>query len=170
MALPLQRHSLTRLTGPTRKTTMPTLYLASYKGTRTGLNGVMNRLIRWATKSAYSHTEICMGHPFESEVGCLSSVKTEGGVRLKRMRLNPDKWDVVPVHGIDDGAVWHFLSAHAGSGYDLIGTVRTVLPFVGREHPTKWFCSEVAAQVIGIKDPWRMHPGVLHAVQISRRA
>ena len=59
----------------------------------------------------------------------------------------------------------NFVIEHRGRPYDLIGCVRSVLPFVSREHKTKWFCSEVCAAVIGHKEPWRMHPGVLHMVE-----
>lgn len=144
---------------------MTTVYLASYKATRPGWHGLVNRVIRFFTRSQYSHSEICVGDPFAGPVYCLSSVGTEGGVRMKRMQLNPDKWDVIALPGVDEVRLWSFLSDNAGRKYDLIGCVRTVLPFVGREHPHKWFCSEVCAHVIGHKEAWRMHPGVLHAVE-----
>lgn len=149
-------------------TATATIYLASYKGTRPGFKGVHNRLIRWATKSAYSHTEICIGDPFVGPVYCLSSVGREGGVRIKRMQLSPAKWDVIELPSVKQESVWAFLFEHDKADYDHIGTVRSLLPFVGREHPHKWFCSEVAAAVIGIKEPWRMHPGVLHRVMEPR--
>ncbi len=140
------------------------LYLASYKGTRSGWMGLMNRVIRFFTKSDYSHSEICLGNPFNSPVDCLSSSGTEGGVRIKRMQLSSAKWDLIALPNVDESAVWKFFSENRGRPYDLIGTVRTVLPFVGREHPAKWFCSEVCAAVMGHTEPWRMHPGVLHVV------
>ena len=142
-----------------------TLYLASYKGTRPGWHGLVNRAIRFFTKSIYSHSEICLGDPFAGPVDCLSSVGTEGGVRIKRMQLNPDKWDVIALPGVSEGAFWSFLADNAGRKYDLVGCVRSVLPFVSREHETRWFCSEVCATVIGHKEAWRMHPGVLHVVE-----
>lgn len=140
------------------------LYLASYKGTRPGLQGLVNRVIRFFTKSAYSHSEICWGDPLAGPADCLSSAGTEGGVRIKRMQLDPAKWDVVELPGVPEGAWWHFVAEHIGRPYDFVGCVRTVLPFVGREHPRKWFCSEVCATVIGHAEAWRFHPGVLHAV------
>lgn len=144
---------------------MVVLHLASYKGTRPGWHGLVNRAIRFFTKSQYSHSEICLGNPFEGPVDCLSSVGTEGGVRIKRMQLDPAKWDVIALPGVSEGAFWNFLADNAGRKYDLVGCVRSVLPFVSREHKTKWFCSEVCATVIGHKEAWRMHPGVLHMVE-----
>jgi hypothetical protein len=141
------------------------LYLASYKSTHAGWKGLINRAIRFFTKSQYSHSEICLGDPFAGPVDCLSSVGTEGGVRVKHMQLNPDKWDVIALPGVDESEFWNFVHHHKGRPYDLVGCVRSVLPFVSREHETKWFCSEVCATVIGHKEPWRMHPGVLHMVE-----
>ena len=141
------------------------LYLASYKSTHAGWKGLVNRAIRFFTKSQYSHSEICLGNPFAGPVDCLSSVGTEGGVRVKCMQLNPDKWDVIALPDVDEDKFWRFLADNAGQPYDLVGCVRSVLPFVSREHSTKWFCSEVCATVIGHKEAWRMHPGVLHVVE-----
>jgi len=141
------------------------IYLASYKANRTGFIGNLgNRLIKWVTRSQYSHTEICVGHPFESEVDCLSAEALMGGVRVKRMRLNPESWDVLPLSSVTEEQVRDFVRVYDKEPYDWIGAARSVLPFFGREHPTAWFCSEIAAHIIGIKEPWRQYPGVLHTV------
>jgi hypothetical protein len=140
------------------------LFLASYKGTQPGLAGLVNRAIRFVTKSQYSHTEICLGDPFASPVDCLSSAHHEGGVRVKHMQLSPAKWDVIALPHVSEGAYLHFLANHHGQPYDFIGCARSVLPFVRGEHPRKWFCSEVSAAIIGHAEPWRMHPGVLHMI------
>jgi hypothetical protein len=147
---------------------MSNVYLASFKGTKPGWQGWVEHITRFFTKSIYSHSEICVGNPFEGAVLCISSVGTEGGVRGKVMQLDPKDWDVLPLATVYPQQVLNFLEQHRGEPYDLIGCVRSVLPFVGREHPTKYFCSEVCATVIGIQDPWRMHPGVLHMVMTSR--
>ena len=144
------------------------VYLASYKSTQRGIKGVVNYTIRFFTKSQYSHSELAVGNPFDAPVLCLSSVGIEGGVRAKTMRLSPNKWDIVHLPHVRPAQVHAFLQQHQGQGYDLLGCVRTVLPFVGREHAHRWFCSEVCAHVSGHSEPWRMHPGVLHSVEISR--
>lgn len=143
---------------------MTTIYLASYKATQPGWKGLANRFIRWATKSQYSHSEICIGNPLESVVYCLSSVGAEGGVRMKAMQLSPEKWDVTPLTTVTESDVRAFYNAHCGKPYDLIGCIRTMLPWAGREHADHFFCSEVAATIVGHQEPWRMYPGVLHAV------
>jgi hypothetical protein len=144
------------------------VYLASYKATQPGALGLVNRAIRFFTKSQYSHSEMAIGNPFDAPVLCVSSVGVEGGVRAKTMQLNPTKWDLIELHHITPADVQAFLAQHQGKGYDFVGCVRSVLPFVGREHPDHWFCSEVCAAIIGHPEPWRMHPGVLHAVELSR--
>ena len=142
-------------------TTEP-VYLASFKGTHAGWQGAFNRFTRWATAGAYSHSEVCIGNPFAGEVLCVSSVGVDGGVRGKTFQLDPSEFDIKPMPGVTPDAVRAFLAAHEGHGYDFVGTVLTVLPFMAREHPQKWICSEVAAHIAGLQDPWRFHPTALH--------
>lgn len=145
-----------------------TVYLASFKGTKPGWQGWVERLTRWVTKSQYSHTETTIGNPFAGPVMCVSSVGTDGGVRGKMMQLDPADWDIVPMPWINEDDVINFLAEHKGQGYDLIGCVRSIVPFVSREHADKWFCSETAATIAGMDDAWRFHPGVLHNIVVSR--
>jgi len=145
-----------------------TIYLASYKGTHKGWQGWFNRGIRWLTHSIYSHTEICIGHPFEGPVHCISSSGVDGGVRAKRMQLNAENWDVLPMLWVKEEAVWAFLLDHKGSGYDLIGCGRFLLPFLLREHPTRWFCTETVAAIAGFKEPWRFSPADFHIIVEAR--
>ena len=140
------------------------IYLASFKGRKPGLVGLVERAICWVTKSPYSHTETCIGNPFAGPVMCVSSLGTDGGVRAKTMQLNPAEWDIVPMLWVTEDDVFDFLARHKGQGYDFIGCVRSVIPFVSREHPDKWFCSETASAIQKLQDPWRFKPGDLHVV------
>lgn len=152
---------------------MEKVYLASYKATHTGLAGWINRVIRLVTKSQYSHSELVIagdGHPFDTRVVCVSSAGMDGGVRSKVMTLDPRKWDLIELPHLSPLDVLAFLGEHKGQGYDYVGCVRSVLPFVGHEHPSRWFCSELCATVLGHAEPWRMYPGVLHAVETTRAA
>lgn len=65
------------------------VYLASYKARRKGWQGVFNKGVQWLTKSQYSHSELCLGDPFENLVACISASGVDGGVRSKLMQLNP---------------------------------------------------------------------------------
>ena len=138
------------------------LYYCSFKGTHPGWKGLVNRGIRGLDKAIYSHTEIAVGHPFEAEALCVSSVGVDGGVRLKTMRLSPLEWDILPMPWVHAGVVYAFLLEHEGAGYDYIGTGRYALPFLLREHPKRWFCTEVAMAIAGAKEPWRYTPQTGH--------
>jgi hypothetical protein len=143
---------------------MPTpIYLCSYKGTLPGWHGIVNRGIRFATTSTYSHSEIAVGNPFGAAVMCVSSSGVDGGVRAKTLQMSPDKWDVLPLPWVTEGDVVGFIAKYKGEPYDFAGTGRFVLPFFLREHDKAWFCSEAAAQICGFAEPWRFDPATLHA-------
>lgn len=164
--------------------------LASYRSTRPGLQGLANRAIRQRLRGPHSHTELVfeagdgVGHLMpdgtcepdaHGALWCASSVASEvlpahsarragrsGGVRLKRVVLNGDRWDVVPVAGNARAAAEWFL-AHEGALYDwqlILGFVAWVVP--GKA--SRWSCSEAVAAALGYSDPWRLDPCVLHAV------
>lgn len=146
------------------------IYVASYKSTQPGWQGIFNRGIRWLTKSPYSHTEVCIGHPFHGPVPCISSSGVDGGVRAKTMQLSPEKWDVLPMPWVTEQDVLAFLQKHQGSGYDYMGAGRFLLPFALRDHPIKWFCTEAVAAIAGFDDPWRFSPADFHVIvgRVSR--
>lgn len=140
------------------------IYLASYKSTQKGWQGIFNKGIRWLTKSQYSHTEICIGNPFELPVPCISSSGVDGGVRSKTMQISPEKWDILPMPEVTEKDIQDFLSQHKNTGYDFVGAARFLLPFALREHPKKWFCTEAVAAIAGYQDPWRFSPADFHVI------
>ena len=98
--------------------------LASYRGTRAFPNGIANILIRLRLRGDYSHSELIFepsdlvdqylpdGDSSETSEGlwAFSSVAAEklpeyskvrgseiGGVRFKRIKFNPMKWDIVDI-------------------------------------------------------------------------
>lgn len=144
------------------------VYLASYKSVHKGWTSLINRGIRWLTKSRHSHTEVCIGNPFESAVPCVSSSGVEGGVREKVMQLSPDKWDIQPMPWVRSETVRAFLAEHEGEKYDYLGSGRFLLPFLLREHPSRWFCTEVAAEIAGYNEPWRFNPADFHIIVDAR--
>ena len=136
-------------------------YLCAYKGTHPGWQGLVNRGIRFATASKYSHTEIAIGNPFEAPALCVSSSGVDGGVRGKTMQLSPDKWDIFPVPWVSENDVLGFLSKYDKCGYDFFGVARFALPFLLREHKSLWFCSESSASILEFIEPWRYDPATL---------
>lgn len=142
----------------------PTIYLASYKATAPGWHSVISATIRRFTRSQYSHSEICVGNPFDAPVPCLSSSGLEGGVRVKTMQLNPAKWDIAPLPWICAQDVHDFYQRERGCGYDFAGVARFALPWLVRPSRKRWFCSELAAAVAGYAEPWRFSPADLHII------
>lgn len=140
------------------------IYLGSYKHKRPGLHGVFGAGVRWLTKSQYSHSELCLGHPFDRPVVCVSASGVDGGVRSKVMQLKPEHWDVVPMPWVNEIQVAHFLSAEQGSGYDYAGIMRFVFPWAARASKRRWFCSEAVAHMAGLPEAWRFSPAELHIV------
>ena len=70
--------------------------------------------------------------------------------------FNRDNWDVVEVTLAKD---LKWLNAQIGKKYDWLGILGYVT--IGIEDPKKWYCSELAAAAIGLKN-WQVSPGELY--------
>lgn len=146
--------------------TQKTLYLALYKGSRQGYApaAVKARIGDWITRKItrgiYSHCEIA--DPCEGGYLCYSSSIRDGGVRVKKMELPSEKWDLIPLHGTTRADLERVWQAAQGKRYDWAGAIGTVLKI--RQRPDKWFCSEFCAAVMGIPDGWRFSPNDLAAI------
>ena len=160
--------------------------LASYKSTRPGLQGIAHRLIRLRLRGIYSHTEVVfepgdpVGHLMpdgttargaDGSLWCASSVAAEalpahssrragrtGGVRLKRIVLNPDHWDMLSMRA-DPVAAARWFVENQGAPYDwqlILGFLAWFVP--GKDG--RWTCSEAGAAAVGVpeKDAWRVDP------------
>lgn len=112
--------------------------MAFYKGPGT----FFDKLIRFATRSEYSHCEI------EVNGLCFSSSPRDGGVRGKRINLESGHWDVIDIMG-DEFTALAWFHEHDGAGYDWVGLVRAVIPFFPHSS-TRWFCSEACGAALGI--------------------
>ena len=164
------------------------MLLASYTGTRPGLQGLANVLIRLRLRGAYSHNELVFQpgdgvdrfmpdgtcEPVDGALWCVSSVAGErlpahsprraghvGGVRFKRIRLDPTHWETVtldrdPVHA----------AAHArllqGALYDW-QLIAAFLAWFMPHKASRYTCSELVAALLRHPDPHRFDPCVLHA-------
>jgi hypothetical protein len=136
------------------------LRAAFYKGTHAGLPGAYNRLVRWWTRSPYSHVELLFLGGRESA----SSSYMDGGVRFKSIDFNPALWDFVdlPVTAEVAADAYLWFIDHAGDAYDLLGNLHFVVSAIG-DDKRKWFCSEACAAALGMPNPERFDPGTLHA-------
>ena len=136
---------------------------AFYKGTHPGMAGIYNRLVRWWTRSPYSHVELIFfdGGP-GADSHAASSSYMDGGVRFKVIAFDPTLWDFVDLPDSLALPALAWFDKHDGAAYDLLGNVHFVLSAVG-DDKQKWFCSEAVAAALGIPDPERFDPGTLHA-------
>lgn len=168
------------------------MLLASYKSTRPGLQGLANRAIRLRLRSPYSHCEVVFepGDPVgflmpdgttergaDGSLWCASSVAAEalpafsprragkmGGVRFKRVVLNPDHWDVRRLASNQALNAAEWFKDHQGELYDwqlILGFVSWVFP----HKASRWTCSEASAAAQGVpkSDAWRFDPANLDA-------
>lgn len=139
--------------------------IAFYKGTQSGLYGFLDKLVRWWTGGPYSHCEIIL-HGDDAAAICASASKTDGGVRIKTIALDPSRWAVVEIGG-DSARAAEWFAAHLGEGYDLLG----LFGFVWRRRDgerNKWFCSEACAAALGLAEPWRYCPNALASLLRGR--
>ena len=128
--------------------------LALYKHKRTGFAGIGPALIRWWTKSPYSHCELVV-----DGVAYSSSVQ-DGGVRAKRIEFNPAHWDFVDLPWADPAAVLRHFRRTDGEPYgwtDLLWRQNFNRPgdSIGS------FCSEWCAAALGLSNPQQYSPGTL---------
>lgn len=137
--------------------------IAFYKSTRPGLPGIYNRLVRWWTRSDFSHAEIVF-----SDGMAASSSFADGGVRFKRIAFDPAHWDFVDIAG-DEKAARRWYAEREGRAYDVMGNVGFVLGFVP-DGQDKFSCAESVAAALGYAEPWRYSPAILHSVASSRPA
>lgn len=131
---------------------MGLIYLALYKGKGT----LFNRLIRLWTRSIYSHCEL-----ITPDGTWLSASGRDGGVRPKRIELNLEHWDLIPLPWASEALIWQVYRKHAGKGYDWLGLFGAQLLGAGIDNPTRMFCSEFCAAALGFPQPQRYSPAML---------
>ncbi|MFZ2998728.1 MAG: hypothetical protein WA071_00120 [Undibacterium umbellatum] len=134
------------------------MHIAFYKGTRPGLAGIYNRLVRWWTKGPYSHCELV----FADGVSASASYM-DGGVRIKYIEFDSERWDFVSVPASLEPDARRWFREHQGDGYDLKGNFHFLVSAVG-DDSSKWFCNEAVGAALGISDAWRFDPNSFYAV------
>ena len=128
--------------------------LAFYKSTRPGFAGIYNRLVRWWDNGPYSHCELIFSDGLSG-----SSSFMDGGVRLKKIDYDSEKWDFVEID-IDEVKARTWFENHQGCEYDIAGNIRFLIDFLP-DAQDKFFCSESIAESLGYKDSWRYSPNIL---------
>jgi len=131
------------------------MQLAFYKG-RTRL---FNRFVCWWTAGPYSHVEAmfesCLFEHAQEHL-CASSSFLDGGVRFKRIVLDPAKWDILDVPTLSGSQSRQWFNTHTGHPYDVLGLLSTSCPI--RHSRLAWFCNEAIGASAGLQEAWRFNP------------
>lgn len=122
------------------------MLIAQYTGDH-ATDGVAARLgwaiTRYTQSGPYgtvTHCEAIHEELTNGEVLIASASLRDGGVRAKRVRLNPEHWMIVDCPGWELAKSQDLLLKTTGKGYDLRGALATRLP--GRQNNARWFCNE----------------------------
>jgi hypothetical protein len=112
--------------------------LAFYKAK----GNLIDRLIRWRTKSIYSHVEII----FEAAGWDLwfSSSPREGGARFKRVKADATHWDYLDL-GSGETLAFERARTLKNKRYDYLGAILGVGLKTKIENPRRYFCCEAVA-------------------------
>lgn len=112
------------------------------------------------TRSRFSHVELSVLEVDKDHM-CWSSSTRDGGVRYTRVNTSSNNWVEVPIF-LYPSNVHEFFSKEEGKPYDYLGLIGTIihLPIFSRRN--KWFCSEIIAEFLKLKDPWKYTPEDLY--------
>jgi len=130
---------------------------AFYKGVPPGARGIYNRLIRWWTRSDYSHVELVF-----SDGLAASSSFMDGGVRFKWITFDPAHWDFIELPVALEPTARAWFDLHRGEKYDLWGNAHFVLARIPHDKD-RWYCDEAVAAALGVTDAWRYDPATLYS-------
>jgi hypothetical protein len=91
-----------------------------------------------------------------------------GGVRFKRIKFDPANWDIID---LDNGqanemsimaAIWFV--KNQGAPYDMVLISKFVVWAIPFQNNDKVMCSEAVATALGMPEPARIDPAMLHAL------
>lgn len=133
------------------------MQVAFYKGTQSGLQGLVNRVVRWWTGGPFSHCELVF-----SDAICASSSLMDKGVRFKQIDVSTDDWQLIDVGG-DESAARAWFEANVGKPYDLSGDFGFVWRPL-RSSRSRFFCSEAVAYSLGFPEAYRFDPNTLSCI------
>lgn len=169
------------------------MLLASYKAIHPNYLGLGNIGIRMRLHSVYSHNEVIieqsdnLDHLLPDKTSAkydngsqwaMSSsgfdkipdysprrVGKTGGVRLKRIYFDPDKWDITPIK-CDPIKAFNVFKEFEGAPYDWslnLGFLNWPFMILSFNNGKK-NCSEMCAQIMGLQEPERFDPASLTMV------
>ena len=140
-----------------------------------GKNGFCDKIIRWWTKSPYSHAELILPDGITwIRIGPFASSKL---CAIKKEKWDPRNWDFVSITVTSEQTetIKDFFERTKGCKYDWIGMLLSqFLPFHVKRKG-KWYCSEWIAyalriscaidwRIIKIYDRADLSPAVLYEI------
>lgn len=132
--------------------------VALYKGTRAGLAGLYNRIVRWWTLGQYSHVELVFSDGMSA-----SSSFADGGVRFKRIEFDAGKWDFIDLPDNAEALALRWYRLHEGKAYDYWANIRFMFGFLP-DSKDKYQCAESVMSALGYSDAWRFEPNSVASV------
>ena len=128
----------------------------------TGTGDWRDRLIRFVTRSPYSHVEfVWLDGEMDGKHLCVSASPRDGGVRHAYINLSSGRWEVVDLVFELPVDLIGFWSLEDGAGYDWYGLVFSQFFNLRRHRTNRWFCSEICAAALGLPHPAKYSPGEL---------
>lgn len=109
---------------------------------------------RW-TNSIYSHCELVVGGV------CYSSSAMDGGVRGKKINLDPEKWDVIDLPWVRGEGVVDYFVATDHHFYGWMGLVYSQVLNRNWSGEAHQFCSQWCAAAMGLPNPASYSPATL---------
>ena len=111
--------------------------VAFYKGE----GNWFDKLIRWWTRSPYSHSELVIDDIW------YSSSPRDGHVRATRIYAVPNHWDFIHIDCSEQAkrTITDAIDSQLGKPYDIIGILLSQVIPLGVDDPNSWFCSEICA-------------------------
>jgi hypothetical protein len=126
---------------------------------------IISKLIRWWTKSPYSHCEIIF-----SNGQTFSAFIEERKTSMKTKVYSDNSWDIIelPIDKEAEYMVYEWCMNEMNCGYDFIGIIFSQIIKLSRESKEKWFCSEVCCAALQQANlaqgvvPHEVSPGALY--------
>ncbi len=121
-------------------------------------NSLLDRIIRFATKSDFVHCALVSVKNKTLFYG-YSSFMT-GGVKSGWFGYDPDEWEFINLEGVTASHIKAFFEETKGRGYDYLGILGFI--FGNPDNPKRYFCSEWCAEALMLNEPSSFSPGSLY--------
>lgn len=121
-------------------------YVALYRG-----HGAVGHLIRWQTRSEYSHASLV--YPDADGLPSNLSIESKEFHGVRRHEITPDEWENIDLFRVVNCTptqwrrAFQFAERQLGADYDWRGVFRFVTRLPAYKND-KWFCSELVCAAL----------------------